>query len=141
MSPLSTTPPTHPSLPAAMDFDLWKTLGTEMLLQSNLINWYICRDGSGSILKWIEGSISCHVAKTLVDGCNNTAPNNFEKEEYSGLGLNEYLGYRRSYTIYKVTVMAWSARTGGYEVDGCGKQEGKKFKQGVTDPRGAWFVR
>lgn len=137
MSPLSTTLPLNPSTPGAMNFSLWKILGKEMLLKSDLINWYVCQDGSGSILKWNHGSISCRVARTLVDKCNNTAPSHFEGDNRYGIKLSD--GPGGNY-YYKVAVMAWNGNVGGRILDSCANS-GKNFVKELNDPRGAWFVR
>ena len=139
MSPLSTTLPLDPSSLGAMKFSLWKTYGTEMLLKSDLINWYVCKDGSGSILNWKTGSISCHVAKALVTKCKNTAPSYFNGHMNYGMDLTDGLPSLRNF--YKVEVMAW--RYPGYptrRLDSCANGGGN-FVKGLDDPRGAWFVR
>ena len=108
-----------------------------MLLKSNLINWFICQDGPGSILKWKEGSISCRIAKTLVDGCNDKVPNRVKTSRSDGIILIK--GPTYSYvTIYKAGVMAQASYRAGYEVNSCFKE---KIKVKVADGRGAWFVR
>ena len=107
-----------------------------MLLQSDLINWYICQDGSGSILNWKDGSISCRVAKTLVASCNNTAPSHFHQSLDYGMRID---GNRNYNFFYKVAVMSWSSG-GGRILDACGNHK-RVIKKGVNDPRGAWFVR
>lgn len=141
MSPLSTTPPLDPSSTGAMNFNLWKAFGTEMLLMSDLINWYICKDGSGSILNWKAGSISCRVTKTLVAKCNNTAPDHFDADLDYGMrlfdGPKNFFGNK---VFYKVQVMGWRSYT-TREVDACGSRDGQNVVKGLNDPRGAWFVR
>lgn len=139
MSPLSTKLPLHPSSPGAMNFSLWQTLGSEMLLRSDLINWYVCKDGSGSILKWKEGSISCRVVKSLVPKCNNTAPSRFKTSLNFGLRLETGPRYYGSKLLYLVAVMGWSSYI-EYKVDACGNHNNDIVK-GLSNPRGAWFVR
>lgn len=123
MAPLSTTLPSDLSQNAAMNFSLWKTLGTEVFLQSDQVNWYICRDGSGSILHWKDGSIACRVAKSLVDKCKNVALENFEGGANYGLRLTRRFGkfYR---FFYKVAVMT-RREAGGMSWDSSGKKQWK----------------
>ncbi|KAL9962638.1 hypothetical protein ACROYT_G031758 [Oculina patagonica] len=137
MTPLSTTLPLDPSSPGALNFSLWKTFGEEMLLQSDLINWYVCKDGSGSILNWKDGYISCHVVKTLVAKCNNTAPSHFEGDINYGMRLTQGPRYR---FFYKVAVMGWSSSWSKRLVDACANNN-NNYVHGLNDPRGAWFVR
>ncbi len=145
MSPLSTKLPSDPSSLGAMRFTLWKTFGTEVLLQSDLINWYACKNGSGSILNWKEGSISCHVAKTLVPKCNNKAPSYFKGHGNYGMDLTDGITFSR-YHFYKVMVMlfAYDGRIYPWTrplMDACAVKGGENFVKGLKDPRGAWFVR
>ena len=137
-SPLSTTIPLDPSSPGAMNYSLWMTLGTEVLLKSDLVNWYICKDlfGYGSIVKWNDGYISCRVAKIMVAECSRTAPNHVGFDEDYGLKLTYYM-----YDIlYKVAVMASSKYQGGRIMNSC-LYDPDGIVKGLSDPRGAWFVR
>ena len=47
--PISITPSFNESHYAAMSFNLWKFLGREMLIKSNINNWIACLPGEGSL--------------------------------------------------------------------------------------------
>ena len=61
----------------AMDFNLWKKLGTEFILKSNVNNWYTCSDGTGSLVFWKKGSINCKLLKNFTGKCGDVVPNGF----------------------------------------------------------------
>ena len=42
----------------AVDFSLWKHIGTEFLVKSNFVNWYHCVPGNGSLVDMKEGKTS-----------------------------------------------------------------------------------
>ncbi|CAH3191010.1 unnamed protein product, partial [Porites evermanni] len=46
----------------AMDFALWRTIGNQTLIKSNINNWLVCKEGRGSILQQKDGSLSCEIA-------------------------------------------------------------------------------
>ena len=49
-----------------MDFALWRTIGNQTLIKSNINNWLVCKEGSGSILQQKDGSLSCEIVKKVV---------------------------------------------------------------------------
>ena len=49
----------------AMDFGLWKSLGKEFLVKSNINHWIVCRQGTGSLVNFEKGRISCRVVKNV----------------------------------------------------------------------------
>jgi len=67
--PTSTTPPLSETDYNAMDFSLWKQLGREVLIKSNINNWLVCQPGTGSLVDWQEGSVSCQIVKRVTDEC------------------------------------------------------------------------
>ena len=68
---VSTTPPLNETDYNAMNFSLWKQLGRQVLIKSNINNWLICHPGVGSLVYWQTGDVSCHVAKHVTDTCND----------------------------------------------------------------------
>ena len=73
-TPVSTTPPTSETDYAAMDFNLWKSIGKEILVKSNLNHWITCTPGTGSLLAWTPGTLKCGVVKNVSSQCPGTAP-------------------------------------------------------------------
>ena len=65
---VSTTVPLSETHYEAMDFALWRTIGNQTLIKSNINNWLVCKEmeGRGSILKQKDGSLSCKGAKKVV---------------------------------------------------------------------------
>lgn len=61
--PISTTPPLNETNFNAMNFSLWKLLGRQILIKSNINNWLVCHPGTGSLVDWQEGEVSCKVVK------------------------------------------------------------------------------
>ena len=63
---VSTTVPLSETHYEAMDFALWRTIGNQTLIKSNINNWLVCQEGSGSILQQKDGSLSCEIVKKVV---------------------------------------------------------------------------
>ena len=49
-TPESTVTPLNESSYSAMNFSLWKKIGSEILFKPNIINWMACLDGTGSLV-------------------------------------------------------------------------------------------
>ena len=77
-SPVSTTPPTSETDYAAMDFNLWKNIGQEVLIKSNLNHWFSCTPGAGNLLTRTTGTLNCRVIKNVSSQCPGTAPSSFD---------------------------------------------------------------
>jgi hypothetical protein len=73
-TPVSTTTPTSPTTRGAMPFASWKDIGSELLITSNIDQWYRCSPGLGSLVTLTEGSITCDVAKVVTSVCTTSAP-------------------------------------------------------------------
>ena len=55
-TPVSTTVPYE-----AINFSLWRTIGKEFLIKSNINNWIACKEGTGSLVQWKAEPITCQV--------------------------------------------------------------------------------
>jgi len=134
--PISTTPPLNETDYNAMNFSLWKQLGREVLIKSNINNWLICHPGTGSLVDWQEGSVSCQIIKRMTSTCNTTpAPSRFAPTK--GKGPMFYsTGYWNSTYYY------FDGYTGGNwpTHDPCGRNSESNLKN-VADPHGNIFVR
>ena len=60
---VSTTVPLSETHYEAMNFALWRTIGKEFLIKSNINNWIACKEGSGSLVMQKDGSLSCKLVK------------------------------------------------------------------------------
>ncbi|XP_031572464.1 uncharacterized protein LOC116306519 [Actinia tenebrosa] len=77
-SPISTTTPLNESSYSAMDFVMWKKIGREFLLKCNITNWVACVEGTGRLVDWVTGSLTCRVVKAITPTCTTIAPDSFE---------------------------------------------------------------
>ena len=73
--PISTTPPLNESSLGAVDWDLWKNIGEEFMIKSNINDWLVCQPNIGSIVAKNEGSASCQNIKNVSAVCSDVEPN------------------------------------------------------------------
>ena len=59
--PISTTPPLNKTDYNAIAFSLWKQLGSQVLIKSNINNWLKCDPGIGSLVDWKSGTVNCKI--------------------------------------------------------------------------------
>ena len=71
---VSKTVPLSETQYEAMDFSLWRSIGKEFLIKSNINNWIACKEGSGSIVTQKKGSLSCKLVKQVSNQCTGTVP-------------------------------------------------------------------
>jgi len=62
---VSTTAPLSETHYEAMNFDLWRTIGNQTLIKSNINNWIVCREDTGSIVREKAGSMKCKLVKQV----------------------------------------------------------------------------
>ena len=134
--PISTTPPLNETDFNAVNFSEWKQLGSRVLIKSNINNWLVCEPGTGSLVNWQDGSMSCQIVKRVTDTCNTTpAPTKFASSK--GYGPMFYsTGYWNSAYYYfdGFTRNNWPTH------DPCGKNRAKHLKN-VADPHGNIYIR
>lgn len=127
----------------AMEFDLWKQIGNEFMVKSNINHWIACKDGSGSLVECKAGSLSCKVVKNIAAVCQDVAPDEIRiltKESSANYGPHLY--YSKSPTWLK-TYYFWdsSTQTGNWPThDPCGKN-GLSHVKNVVNPHGNIFIR
>jgi len=142
--PRSTEPPLSETHYAAMHFNLWKELGSEFMIKSNINHWITCTDGSGSLLYWRTGSIHCQVVKNVGHMCHNYAPD-YIKFVSAGSGGKD-LGPNLERTSSKSSLKEYyyleaSTKTSNWPThDPCGTNA-VNHVQGVASPRGNIYVR
>ena len=134
--PISTTPPLNETDFNALNFSEWKQLGSRVLIKSNINNWLVCEPGTGSLVNWQDGSMSCQIVKRVTDKCNLTlAPTKFASS--IGFGPMFYsTGYGSSTYYY----FDGSTRKNWPTHDPCGKNGGNHLKN-VADPHGNIYIR
>ena len=72
--PVSTTAPLSETDYNAMDFSQWKNLGDEFMIKSNINHWIACQEGTGSLMKFVAGSVKCRIIKNVAYKCYNHVP-------------------------------------------------------------------
>ena len=84
--PVSTTPPLNETDYNAMNVSLWKQLGRQVLIKSNINNWLVCHPGDGSLVDWQVGGVNCTMIKQVPDDPSNTlVPSRFVPNSYGPL--------------------------------------------------------
>ena len=73
---MSVTPPQNESHRAAMEFDIWKWIGKDFLIKSNVNNWVSCEAGSSDITILADGSIICKLVKVVNPACTTVPGTN-----------------------------------------------------------------
>ena len=127
---VSITTPLSETHYEAMNFALWRTIGNQTLIKSNINNWIVCKEGTGSIVRQKAGLTSCKLVKLVSQQCAGVVPNS--------ITLHSYGPYLSSSSLYYF----FDAYTGGgYPThDPCGRNQANQLT-GVANPHGNIFVR
>jgi hypothetical protein len=132
--PISTTPPLSESSLGAVDWNLWKSIGKELMVKSNINDWIVCQPNGGSLVKKTTGSMSCQNIKNVATACSGVAP---YRIYWSTCG--PYLGTSNTYYLFDgSTFISWPAH------NPCGRTKGGKHtlqKKGVSNPGGQIYIR
>ena len=72
--PMSTSPPKDQTDFNAMEFSLWKEIGSDFLMTSNINHWVSCSPGTGSLVDYKSGPIKCQNVKNISTHCPGNAP-------------------------------------------------------------------
>ena len=130
----STTPPTHEYSLGALEFGLWKSIGKEFLIKSNINNWIACSPNTGSLVDWATGFIRCRNLKNIGPAqCNGKVP---EKVNIFAIGPRLRRDEDRSMTYHfeGSTDSDWPVH------DPCGSNSLNQ-KTGVELPGGNVYIR
>ena len=128
--PISTTPPLNESSLGAVDWNIWKDIGKDFMVKSNINDWIVCQLKGGSILTKKGGSLSCQNIKNVATACSGVAPN---KMYWLSRGLSLYAS-SCYYYFDGDTRSSWPIH------DPCGKLE-ENHKKGVSNPGGQIYLR
>lgn len=131
--PISTTTPLGESDHNAMDFSRWKQLGSEILIKSNIDNWWACFSSGGSLVDWQQGNAFCGVVRNVTGTCL------YEGSRMLTVAPSEICGpkFISENTFYHFdgcTKALWPIH------DPCGSSQENNLKNVIT-PRGSIFVR
>ncbi|MCA9513658.1 MAG: hypothetical protein KC635_01830, partial [Myxococcales bacterium] len=72
--PVSTTAPTSPTTPGAIDWQLWRELGTSFAVLSDLNDGVACEPGRGSIVHGLSGWVDCRTIVDVTPTCDGVVP-------------------------------------------------------------------
>ena len=109
--PVSKKTPLRETQLGAMNFDLWKQIGKEFMVKSNINHWITCKEGTGSLVECRAGTLDCQVVKNIAPTCHNVSPDEIRfltKESSENLGPHLY--YSKSST-YLNTYYYWESST------------------------------
>ena len=132
-TPISTTPPLSesPHSLGAVDWKLWKNIGQDIMIKSNINDWILCKPGDGSMVTNKEGSIRCQNIENVATACRGRVPNKILWRS-EGPALLTYSSYY--YDFDGNTRNNWPTH------DPCGRTSLNQ-KQGVSNPGGQIYVR
>ena len=127
---VSTAVPLSETHYEAMNFALWRTIGKEFLIKSNINNWIACKDGSGSLVMQKAGSLSCKLVKQVSKQCAGVVP--------KSIATNREGPYLSSSSLYYFFDGSTSSSAPTH--DPCGRNQANQVN-GVVNPHGNIFVR
>ena len=129
---VSTTVPLSETHYEAMDFALWRTIGNQTLIKSNINNWIACKEGTGSIVRQKAGSLSCKLVKQVSTKCSGVLP----KSLIVSYSCGPYLWTPNGmyYFFDGITTGHWPIH------DPCGASNANQLKD-VANPHGNLFIR
>ena len=128
--PISTTPPLSESSRGAVDWNLWKDIGKEFMIKSNINDWIACQPSGGSIVTKKSGSLSCLNVKNVATACSGVAP---YRSGWRSRG--PYLSASSVYYYFNGdTRSSWPVH------DSCGV-DSRLSKNGVSNPGGQIYLR
>ena len=126
----STTPPLSESSLGAVDWNLWKEIGKEFMIKSNINDWVVCQPNGGSIVAKKDGSTSCQNTKNVATACSGVAPHKINwYSRGPSLDASSHFYY-------------FDGGTGSHSPthDPCGRN-GNNHKKGVSNPSGQIYLR
>ena len=129
---VSTTVPLSETHYEAMNFALWRTIGKEFLIKSNINNWIACKEGSGSLVMQKVGFLSCKLIKQIL-----------VSEQCAGVVPNYIRMYRPGPVLFSGNLYYYfdgSTSENWPTHDPCGRNQANQVK-GVVNPHGNIFVR
>ena len=129
--PISTTPPLNESSRGAVDWTIWRNIGQEFMIKSNINDWIVCQPNAGSLVQKKTGKISCQNIKNVATACVGVAPNRIQ---WWDLGPDLYANSTAYYFFEGGLNKGWPIH------DPCGTRKENQNK-GVNNPGGQIYVR
>ena len=137
--PRSTRIPLSETQYDAMEFSLWKDIGSEFLIKSNINNWISCKPSpDGNLVTFVDGDIKCKVVKRVSPNCNHIgAPNILKATETYGPSMILSPG-NKQYYYFEGNTASYVQRYPAHHPCGTSNQNQEK---GVSSPHGNIFIR
>ena len=129
--PISTTPPLNESSRGAVEWNVWKDIGKEFMVKSNINDWIVCQPSGGSIVTNKDGSLSCRNIMNVATACSGVVP---DKIYWRSRGPALSLSNSYYYFFNAGTNFNWPRH------DPCGTG-GENHKKGVSNPGGQIYLR
>ena len=137
--PISTSPPLNETDYNAIDFSLWKQLGQQVLIKSNINSWLVCHPGTGSLVDWQDGSVNCHFINNIARKCSGKpGPVHIMARSSNRFYGPMYTGPNQKGGIF--IYFDGSTKHNWPTHDRCGKNRGNHL-QNVANPHGNIFIR
>ncbi len=130
--PISTTPPLSESSLGAVDWNLWKDIGKDFIVKSNINNWMVCVSTGGSLVTKTPGLISCFNVKDVATrACSHVLP---DRISWYTRGPSLLRGWSHYYFFEGNTDASWPTH------DPCGRNV-QNQKKGVKNPGGQIYLQ
>jgi hypothetical protein len=136
VTPASTTIPTGPTAPGALDFAKWPLLGANFLVVSNINQVLTCQPGTGSVVTLTQGTIDCQIVAVVATACTTTVPTYFLDSDPAGVGLYSGTDLLDTYYFWE----GWTQTDNWPTHDPCGANEPNQLT-GVEDPYGSVYLQ
>ena len=133
--PISTSPPLNESSRGAVDFNLWKEIGKEFLIKSNINDWIVCQSNGGSLVTKKSGPLSCQNMKNVATKCQGKVPTKIRWDQF-----NNGPALSRASALYYY--FDGSTRANCPTHDACiGSCLAQRYRKYVLYPGGTVFIR
>ncbi|XP_028397428.1 uncharacterized protein LOC114521260 [Dendronephthya gigantea] len=71
---ISVVAPQNETTLGSMDYNLWQQIGEEFLIKSNINDWIVCKPDGGSLVRDVDGDLSCRNIKNVATACQGVEP-------------------------------------------------------------------
>lgn len=116
----------------AVDYSLWKHIGGNFIITSNINDWIVCNPGTGSLVTPVNGSIYCTNFMDVSSNCSGFAPSHIA---WTSCGPKLYHGNTIMYFFDGSSTSCFPTH------NSCEMSWINNYKKGVADPHGAIYLR
>ena len=129
---ISTVAPLNETVFGAMDYKLWRKIGEEFLIQSNINDWITCKPEDGSLVRKVNGGISCTNIKNVATTCEGIEPDWISWGSSCGPSISAFTTF---YRFDGSTDSCYPTH------DPCNDGNTKNQKRNVVKPGGKIFIK